>query len=68
MTWSEETIYLGLCRKGAASAEDLSRTEPELKDPIDQLVAVQRDEAAAARKGWKRGLKEGDGRWRSWHT
>ena len=48
--------------------EDLARTEPDLKDPIDQLVAVQRDEAAAARKGWKRGLKEVDRRWRNWHT
>jgi CHAD domain-containing protein len=48
--------------------EDLARTEPDLKDPIDQLVAVQRDEGAAARKGWKRGLKEVDRRWRNWHT
>jgi CHAD domain-containing protein len=47
--------------------EDLTHTQPELAEPIGELVAVQRDEATAARKGWKRGMKEVDRRWRSWH-
>jgi CHAD domain-containing protein len=47
--------------------EELARTQPELAEPIDRLVAVQRHEATAARKGWKREMKEVDRRWRSWH-
>lgn len=38
MTWSEETIYLGLCRKGAASAEELSRTEGLSRDAVLQAL------------------------------
>ena len=38
MTWSEETIYLGLCRKGAASAEELCRTEGLSRDAVLQAL------------------------------
>ena len=41
---------------------------PDLADPIDDLVSLQRDAATQARKGWKRELKEIERRWRSWHT
>jgi len=46
--------------------EDLARTRPDLAEPIDQLVLVQHDAAASARKGWKRELKEVERRWRGW--
>jgi CHAD domain-containing protein len=46
--------------------EDLARTRQDLVEPLDRLVEVQRDAAAAARKGWKRELKEIERRWRRW--
>jgi CHAD domain-containing protein len=46
--------------------EDLAGTRPDLSEPIGQLVGAQRDSAAAARKGWKRELKEIERRWRHW--
>jgi CHAD domain-containing protein len=46
--------------------EELARTQRELFEPIDQLVTVQKDAGAAARKGWKRELKEVERRWRRW--
>ena len=44
----------------------LAAEQPDLAGPIDGLVAVQRDAAAEARKGWKRELKEIERRWRRW--
>lgn len=38
MTWSEETVYLGLCRNGAASAEELSRDEGLSSDAVFQAL------------------------------
>jgi CHAD domain-containing protein len=46
--------------------EDVARTERDLSEPIDRLVAVQKEAASAARKGWKRELKEIERRWRRW--
>ena len=44
----------------------LAAERPDLADPIDDLVSVQRDAAVRARKGWKRELKEIERRWRRW--
>ena len=38
MTWSEETIYLGLCRNGAASAEELADVEGLSRDSVLQAL------------------------------
>ena len=38
MTWSEETVYLGLCRNGAASAEELCRAESLSRDSVLQAL------------------------------
>ncbi|MGH9206692.1 MAG: CHAD domain-containing protein [Acidimicrobiales bacterium] len=46
--------------------EDLARDRHDLAEPIDRLIAVQRDTVAAARQGWKRELKEIERRWRRW--
>jgi CHAD domain-containing protein len=46
--------------------EDLGRRRPDLAEPIEALVTVQREAAVAARKGWKRDLKEVERRWRRW--
>jgi CHAD domain-containing protein len=48
--------------------EDLARERTDLAEPLGQLVAVQRETAAAARKGWKRELKEVDRSWRRWQA
>jgi CHAD domain-containing protein len=39
---------------------------PELAEPVEALVALERETASAARKGWKRDLKEVERRWRNW--
>ena len=44
----------------------LATSRPDLARPIQALVVVQREAAAAARKGWKRELKEVERRWRRW--
>jgi len=41
---------------------------PELAEPVEALVSVEREAAADARKGWKRELKEVERRWRSWQV
>jgi CHAD domain-containing protein len=46
----------------------LADERSDLADPIDDLVTLQRDAAAQARKGWKRELKEIERRWRRWQT
>jgi len=46
----------------------LAADRPDLSDPIDHLVSLQRDAAAEARKGWKRELKDIERRWRRWHA
>ena len=46
--------------------EELGAEQPDLADAAERLVAVQRDVAAEARKGWKRDLKEVERRWRRW--
>ena len=38
MTWSEEAIYLGLCRNGAASVEELSSAEGLSRDSVLQAL------------------------------
>jgi CHAD domain-containing protein len=46
----------------------LGTERPELAEPVEALVAVERETATAARKGWKRDLKEVERRWRSWQS
>ena len=46
--------------------EVLAGERPDLAGPIDELIAAQRDAAAASRKGWKKDLKEVERRWRGW--
>ncbi len=48
--------------------EELARERPDLAEPLGRLVRVEREAAAAARKGWKRELKEVERRWRRWHA
>jgi CHAD domain-containing protein len=45
--------------------EALAREQPELADAAERLVARQREVGAETRKGWKRGLKDVERRWRS---
>jgi len=45
---------------------DLAEDRRDLSDPVEQLIAVQRDAVAATRRGWKGELKEVDRRWRRW--
>jgi CHAD domain-containing protein len=45
----------------------LATERPDLADPVDSLVARQRDEAKVARRGWKAELKVVERRWRRWH-
>jgi CHAD domain-containing protein len=47
---------------------DLGSSQPELSEPVEALVAVQREAAAEARTGWKPELKEVERLWRSWQT
>jgi len=47
---------------------DLGGSHPELSEPVEALVAVQREAAAEARTGWKRELKEVERLWRSWQA
>jgi len=44
----------------------LATERPDLARPIQALVLVQEDAAAAAHKGWKRDLKDIERRWRRW--
>jgi CHAD domain-containing protein len=44
----------------------LAVMRPDLAAPIEDLVSVQLGTAKAARKGWKRELKEVERRWRHW--
>ena len=46
--------------------EDLGLRRADLAEPIEPLITVQREAAEAARKGWKRDLKEVERRWRRW--
>jgi CHAD domain-containing protein len=46
--------------------EALAVEQPDLADAAQQLVAVERDAADRARKGWKRDLKDLERRWRRW--
>jgi CHAD domain-containing protein len=46
--------------------EGLAGEQPGLADAAERLVAVQREAAGEARKGWKRGLKDVERRWRRW--
>ncbi|MGD0881212.1 MAG: CHAD domain-containing protein [Acidimicrobiales bacterium] len=46
--------------------EALASEQPDLADAAKRLAAVQRDVAADNRKGWKRGLKDVERRWRRW--
>ncbi|MGA2836269.1 MAG: CHAD domain-containing protein [Acidimicrobiales bacterium] len=46
--------------------EHLAGEQPDLADAAERLAAVQRDVAADTRKGWKRGLKDVERRWRRW--
>ncbi len=45
---------------------DLGKERPELAEPVEALVAVEREAGTEARKGWKKDLKEVERRWRSW--
>ncbi len=44
----------------------LANERPELAEPVEALVAVERETLSGARKGWKRDLKEVEHRWRAW--
>jgi CHAD domain-containing protein len=44
----------------------LGTERPELAEPVEALVAVERETGAEARQGWKRELKEVERRWRKW--
>jgi len=46
--------------------EALAREQPDLADAAERLVAHQRQAAAESCKGWKRGLKDVERRWRRW--
>jgi CHAD domain-containing protein len=46
----------------------LAKERPDLAEPVEALVAVEREAGAEARKGWKRELKEVERRWRSWQV
>jgi len=46
--------------------EALAVERPDLADAAGRLAEVQREVAAATRKGWKQDLKEVERRWRSW--
>ena len=46
----------------------VSKERPELAEPVEALVAVERVAGAEARKGWKRELKEVERRWRAWQA
>jgi CHAD domain-containing protein len=46
--------------------EDLAVGHPDLREPLGALIEAQQDAATTARKGWNRGLKEVERRWRSW--
>jgi CHAD domain-containing protein len=46
--------------------EEVARQHRELKDPVRAMVAMQRDAARDARKGWNRELKGVERRWRAW--
>jgi CHAD domain-containing protein len=46
----------------------VGKERPELAEPVEALVAVEREAGADARKGWKRDLKEVEHRWRSWQV
>jgi CHAD domain-containing protein len=46
--------------------ESLAAEQADLADPAERLVARQREVAAETRKGWRRGLKDVERRWRRW--
>jgi CHAD domain-containing protein len=46
--------------------ETLAKEQPDLADAAERLVAHQRQVVAETRKGWKRGLKDVERRWRRW--
>jgi CHAD domain-containing protein len=46
--------------------ESLAAEQADLADAAERLVASQKEVAAETRKGWKRGLKDVERRWRSW--
>ncbi len=46
--------------------EAVARQHRELRDPARAMVALQRDAARTARKGWNRDLKVVERQWRAW--
>jgi CHAD domain-containing protein len=46
--------------------EELADEYPDLREPVDALVEMERDAAAVARKGWNSQLKVVERRWRAW--
>ncbi len=48
--------------------EQLATERTDLAEPLGRLVGVQREAAAATRKGWKRELKEVERSWRRWQS
>lgn len=48
--------------------EELARERTDLSEPLGRLVGAQREAAAAARKGWKRELKDVERCWRRWQS
>jgi CHAD domain-containing protein len=46
--------------------EEVARQHRELRDPVRAMVAMQRDAARTARKGWNRELRGVERRWRAW--
>jgi CHAD domain-containing protein len=46
--------------------EEVARQHRELRDPARAMVALQRDAARSARKGWNAELKVVERQWRAW--
>lgn len=46
--------------------ESLADDQADLADAAERLATAQREVAAEARSGWKRGLKDVERRWRRW--
>jgi CHAD domain-containing protein len=63
-------VKLGDLHDAYYSIEWLQALALERRDllrPIETLIALQREAATAARKGWKADLKDIERRWRRWH-
>ncbi len=48
--------------------ETLAEDRPDLAEPVEDLILVQEGAGRATRKGWKKGMKEIERRWRRWHA